>query len=139
MTHPQHHPEHALAHEGPRLAVVGPRNYYRVTSIATPAGREHHTVTAPRRGPNRQRARQAILALLRRAQARQHRVGFVVTFSNNTRLRLGSKGGYDPARALLGCRAEQDDPYRWLHDQLQDRLSEGRPVIIGVDLDTWPK
>lgn len=135
MTHPPHNPEPASTNIEPQMAAVDRRNYYRVTSHATPTGREHHTVTAPRRGPNRERARQAILSLLRRAQARQHRVAFTVSFSDHSRLRLGSKGGYDPARALLGCSTEQNDPYRWLHEQLlTQRPRSGSGSMISVSL-----
>ena len=124
---------------GPRLAEVRRRNTYRLTSHAASSGREHHTVTAPRRGPNRERARRAILALLRRARIQQHRVAFTVTFSDDTRLRLGGKAGYDPDRALTQCHIERDDPYAWLRDQLAGRSPTAAGVtIIGVDLDTWP-
>lgn len=122
---------------GPSLASVGPRNYYRLVSHAGPGGREHHTVTAPRRGPNRERARRSILALLRRARQSQHRVGFTVTYTDSTRLVLGGKGGYDPDRALQGCLIEADDPYAWLATQLEGRAPSAA-VVIGVDIDTWP-
>ena len=88
---------------------------------AAPSGREHHTVTAPRRGPSRERARRTILTLLRRAHTQQHRVAFTVTFTDGTRLRLGGKAGYDPDRALIQCRIEADDPFAWLKDQLAGR------------------
>lgn len=124
---------------GPRLAQVHARNTYRLTSHAAPSGREHHTVTAPRRGPNRERARRAILTLLRRARTQQHRVAFTITFNDGTRLRLGAKAGYDPDRALTQCHIERDDPYTWLKDQLANRYpTTAGATIIGVDLDTWP-
>lgn len=124
---------------GPRLAQVRPRNTYQLTSHAAPSGREHHTVTAPRRGPNRERGRRAILTLLRRARSQQHRVAFTVTFSDGTRLRLGTKSGYDPDRALTQCHIERDDPYAWIADQLGTRYpTAARITIIGVDVDTWP-
>lgn len=124
---------------GPRLAQTRTRNTYRLTSHATPSGREHHTVTAPRRGPNRERARRAILTLLRRAHTQQHRVAFTLTFSDGTRLQLGAKAGYDPERTLTQCRIERDDPYAWFKDQLATRYpTTPRATIIGVDLDTWP-
>ena len=123
--------------EGPQLAQARARNRFTVVSHAAPSGNEHHTVTAPRRGDNRERARQAIMALLRRADDHGHRVAFTVTCLDQARLRLGSKGGYDPARALQGCQLEQDDPYAWLAEQLHGRLAP-QAVIIGVDLDTWP-
>ena len=122
---------------GPVLARVGPRNFYTLVSHAGPGGREHHTVTAPRRGPNRERARRAILALLRRAKQSDHRVGFTVTYTDATRRVLGGKGGYDPERVLLGCKIEAQDPYAWLVTQLEDRAPSDA-VVIGVDLDTWP-
>ena len=121
---------------GPRLAQVGRRNYYRFVSHAGPGGREHHTVTAPRRGPNRERARRAILAVLHRAEENKQRVGFTVTYADGTRRVLGGKGGYDPGRVLLGCRIEAQDPYAWLGTQLEDRAPDVA-VIIGLDLDTW--
>ena len=77
------------------------------------------------------------MKLLNRAAHHGHRVSFTVTTADSTRWRLGSKGGYDPARALDGCRLEREDPYAWLADQLHGRLPAGA-VIIGVDLDTWP-
>lgn len=120
----------------PQLARVEPRNFFRVVSHAAGSGREHHTVTAPRRGPNRERARDAIVKLLRRAEAMHHRVTFTVTTADGLQLSLGSKGGYDPARALQGCQIERDDPYAWLRGQLHGRI--GPELIIGVDLDTWP-
>lgn len=123
---------------GPRLAQVRRRNSYRLISHAAPSGWEHHTVTAPRRGRNRERARHAILTLLRRAHTQQHRVAFVITFSDGTRLRLGAKAGYDPARALTQCHIERDDPYAWIKDQLGSRYPTTGATIIGVDLDTWP-
>lgn len=122
---------------GPQLARVGSRNFYTVVSHAGTAGREHHTVTAPRRGPNRERARRAILALLRRAGQGHQRVGFTVTYTDNTRRVLGGKGGYDPERVLLGCKIEAQDPYAWLATQLEDRAPVGA-IVIGLDLDTWP-
>ena len=122
---------------GPQLASVGRRNYYALVSHAGPAGREHHTITAPRRGPNRERARRAILAVLRRAEENKQRVGFTVTYADGTRRVLGGKGGYDPERVLLGCRIEAQDPYAWLATQLEDRAPAGT-IIIGLDLDTWP-
>jgi hypothetical protein len=123
----------------PRLAQARARNTYRLTSHSSLSGREHHTVTAPRRGPNRERARQAIMSLLRRAGAMEHRVAFAVTFTDGSQLRLGSKGGYDPDRVLTQCRIERDDPYAWLKDQLAGRYpSTPKISIIGVDIDTWP-
>ena len=121
----------------PHLAAVGRRNYYRLVSHAGPGGREHHTVTAPRRGPNRERARRALLALLRRASQHQQRVGFTVTYADATRLVLGGKGGYDPDRVLQGCVIEAEDPYAWLATQLEGRTPTN-PLVIGVDIDTWP-
>jgi hypothetical protein len=100
-------------------------------------GREHHTITAPRRGANRERARQAIMKLLARAAHNGHRVAFTITTADAMRWRLGAKGGYDPARALTACQIEREDPYAWLADQLHGRLPAGS-VIIGVDLDEWP-
>ena len=75
--------------------------------------------------------------LLKRAAHQGHRVSFTVTTADSSRWRLGSKGGYDPTRALDGCQLEREDPYAWLVDQLHGRLPAGS-VIIGVDLDTWP-
>lgn len=123
---------------GPRLAQVGRRNYYALLSHAGPGGREHHTVTAPRRGPNRERARRAILTLLRRAEAKQQRVGFTVTYADGSRFVLGGKGGYDPTRVLTGCQIEAQDPYAWLATQLEDRTPADATIIIGLDLYTWP-
>jgi len=94
-------------------------------------------VTAPRRGPNRERARRAILALLRRAAENGQRVGFTVTYADTTRHVIGGKGGYDPERVLSGCLIEAQDPYAWLVTQVEGRRPVGA-LIIGVDLDTWP-
>ena len=121
----------------PELAQIRARNTYRIVSHAAAGGREHHTITAPRRGDNRQRARQTIMKLLARAAHLGHRVSFTITTADSNQWRLGSKGGYDPARALTGCKLEREDPYAWLADQLHGRLPAGA-VIIGVDLDTWP-
>lgn len=124
---------------GPRFAQARARNTYSLVSHAALSGREHHTVTAPRRGPNREKARRTILTLLERARSQQHRVTFTVTFTDGTRLRLGGKGGYDPDRALTQCRIEADDPFAWLKDQLAGRNpAAAGTVIVGVDLDTWP-
>jgi hypothetical protein len=123
----------------PRLAQARARNTYRLTSHSAVSGREHHTVTAPRRGPNRERGRQTITSLLRRARAMEHRVAFAVTFTDGSQLRLGSKGGYDPDRVLLQFRIERGDPYAWLKDQLAGRYPiTPKITIIGVDIDTWP-
>ena len=92
----------------PELAQVRPRNRFRVVSHAAVGGREHHTITAPRRGENRERARQAILKLLARAAGHGCRVSFTVTTVDGSRWRLGSKGGYDPARAETRVRAVAD-------------------------------
>ena len=81
---------------GPQLADVGPRNYYALVSHAGPGGREHHTITAPRRGPNRERARRAILAVLRRAEENKQRVGFTVTYADRTRRRPRRQGRLRP-------------------------------------------
>ena len=121
----------------PQFAQVRARNTFRVVSHASAAGREHHTITAPRRGANRERARQSIMKLLARAAHQGHRVAFTVTTADSARWRLGSKGGYDPARALTACEIEGEDPYAWFADQLHGRITVGA-VIIGVDLDTWP-
>ena len=92
---------------------------------------------APRRGPNRERARRAILAVLRRAERNQQRVGFTVTYADGTHRVLGGKGGYDPTRVLLGCWIEGQDSYAWLSTQLEGR-APGGVAVIGLDLDTWP-
>lgn len=69
----------------------------------------------------------------------QHRVAFIITFSDGTRLRLGAKPGYDLDRALTQCQIERDDPYAWLKDQLGSRYpTAAGATIIGVDLTTWP-
>lgn len=119
------------------------RHTYSLTSQAGPDGRERHTVTMPRRGPNRELARETIMKLLGRSQALHQRVSFVVTYLDGSQYLLGGKGGYDPARALTMCRIEQDDPISWLHDQLHDqrehrRSDQTRNAIVEVHLLTWP-
>lgn len=107
--------------------------------MAHPDGREHHTVTMPRRGINRERARETIMRLLARAEAQHHRVAFVITYRDGTQLTLGSKGGYDPARAQMQSRIEQDDPIAWIAGQLHDQRPDQRAdAIMGIDIDAWP-
>jgi hypothetical protein len=129
----------AAGDSGPRFAQVRARNTYSLVNHPSLSGCEHHTVTASRRGPNRERARRAILTLLERARTQQHQVTFTVTLTDGTQLRLGGKGGYDPDQAITQCRLEADDPYVWLKDQLAGRNpAAAGTIIVGVDLDTWP-
>lgn len=119
------------------------RHTYSLRSQANADGRERHTVTMPRRGPNRERARETIMKLLSRGQVMNQRVAFMIAYLDGSRYLLGGKGGYDPARALTQCRIEQDDPLAWLHEQLHDqrehrRSEQTRQAIVEVHLLTWP-
>jgi hypothetical protein len=123
----------------PSPATVRLRNTFTITSRGSADGREHHLVTAPRRGPQRAEARRAILAVLRRAEKRQQRVWFLITFGDYTRLPLGLGAGYEAVSVLTQCRGKQDDPYRWFEDQFhRHHQPADAHAIIGVEIATWP-
>jgi hypothetical protein len=123
----------------PTPATVRLRNTFTITSRGSADGREHHLVTAPRRGPQRTEARRAILAVLRRAEKRQQRVWFLITLGDYTRLPLGSGAGYEAAAVLTQCRGKQDDPYLWFQDQFhRHQQPVDAHAIIGVEIATWP-
>jgi hypothetical protein len=123
----------------PTPATVRLRNTFTITSRGSADGREHHLVTAPRRGPQRGEARRAILAVLRRAEKRQQRIWFLITFGDYSRLPLGSSAGYEAASVLLQCRGKQDDPYLWFQDQFhRHHQPADAHAIIGVEIATWP-
>jgi len=120
-------------------AAVRLRNAFTVTSRGSADGREHHLVTAPRRGPERRQARHAILAVLHRAEERRQRVWFVVTFGDYRRLPLGFSSGYEARLVLTQCHAKQDDPYAWLQEQFQrHHQTTDANAMIGVEIATWP-
>lgn len=119
------------------------RHTYSLHSQASSDGRERHTVTMPRRGPNRERARETIMKLLSRGHKLDQRVAFVITYLDGSQYMLGGKGGYDPDRALTQCEIEQDDPIAWLHEQLYDQLEQRksqqtRHEIVQIHLLMWP-
>jgi hypothetical protein len=132
-------PEEREASGLPTPATVRLRNTFTITSRGSADGREHHLVTAPRRGPQRGEARRAILAVLRRVEKRQQHVWFLITFGDYTRLPLGSSAGYDAASVLIQCRGKQDDPYLWFQDQFKlHHQPADAHAIIGVEIATWP-
>jgi hypothetical protein len=115
------------------------RNIFTLTSRTGPGGREHHAISAPKRGPDRQRAKRAIMTVLRRAERQQHRVSFLITFSDYTQVTLFELG-FDPGLALAHCQAKRDDPYAWLTERSEGEGSvDGANVIIGVAVMTWPR
>lgn len=101
-------------------------------------------MTAPRsEGSGRERARQGLLAALRRA-ARSQRGGrknvrFRVTLQNGTTVEVGAKGGYAVSKALARSRSEGDDPFAWLAGEVADRqylqktLARENLNIVGVE------
>ena len=115
------------------------RNVFTLTSHLGSGGREHHSITAPKRGPDRQRAKRAIMTVLRRAERQQHRVSFVMTFSDYSQLPMFELG-FDPGLALAHCQSHRDDPYAWLTERSQGEASiDGGHIIIGVSISTWPR
>jgi hypothetical protein len=127
------------AQASPAPATVRLRNTFTITSHGSTGGREHHMITAPRRGPARGQARRAILAVLRRAEKRQQRVWFLVTFGDYSRLPLGFNLGYEASAVLSQCHGKQDDPFVWFQDQLQrHHQAADAHAIIGVEIATWP-
>jgi hypothetical protein len=116
---------------GTRLPAAPPppssRSAFGVDVIALPGGGRRVVVTAPRsNGPGRERARQAILAEVRRAARtggrrimRQRVTGYRIAFQLGTvepegKGEIGKKGGYDPSKVLAGMRGEGQDPFAWL-------------------------
>lgn len=129
-------PERRVPTSAPNVRL---RNGYTLTSQTGSGGREHHAVTAPKRGPDRQRAKRAIMTVLRRAERQQHRVSFLLTFSNYTQLPMFELG-YDPGLALTHCQAKRDDPYAWLLERSRSGgVDDGGSIIIGVAITTWPR
>jgi len=115
------------------------RDGFSVTSVVSGDGHEHHLVTTPKRGPERRRAREAVLSVLRRAERQQRRVGLVLTLGDYSQLRLQPAGGYDAGAALLSCRGQGDDPFEWCaREHLRQHAEVVRAdTIIGVELETW--
>lgn len=105
-----------------------------------------HAVTTPRRGWNRNEARELLFTLLDQMHqdsppALERRVYFRLLFGSGTRLTLGGKGGYNLARVVSACRAEGEDPLTWLHSQILGRDNDihDRDPIVGVDLVCWQR
>ncbi len=115
------------------------RNTFSITSRGSADGREHHLVTAPKRGPERGQAREAILTVLRRADRQHHRVAIRLTLGDYTQLRVGPSIGLDPAMALAQCHTQGDDPFEWCaREHLRQHAELVRAdTIIGVELETW--
>jgi len=126
--------------EAATLGRVRLRSGFSITSMRGSDGREQHLVTAPKRGPERRRARQALMAVLVRAERQHHRLSVLVTFGDYTQLRLGSSGGYDPSSTLEACRRQADDPFEWCVKEVsrrEDQLARA-DTIIGMEIHTWP-
>jgi hypothetical protein len=114
------------------------RNVFTLTSRTGRGGREHHSITAPKRGPDRQQAKRAIMTVLRRAERQQHRVSFVLTFSDYSQLSMFDLG-FDPGLALTHCHSHRDDPFAWFTERSRGEASPNRGhIIIGVSILTWP-
>lgn len=114
------------------------RNVFTLTSRTGRGGREHHSITAPKRGPDRQQAKRAIMTVLRRAERQQHRVSFVLTFSDYSQMSMFDLG-FDPGLALTHCHSHRDDPFAWFSERSHGEVSPNRGhVIIGVNILTWP-
>ena len=129
-------PEHAY----PASAVPARlRSAFTITSCRSTDGQEQHMITAPKHGPDRARARRAIMAVLHHAAQRHHRVAFAVTLGDYTQQPLNPRRGYDATHVLIQCRIEHDDPYTWLQRQLlSTHRTTDTNAIIGVNIHTWP-
>lgn len=132
-------PELGGARPAPTFGRMRLRNTFSITSRGSADGHEHHLVTAPKRGPERRRAREAILTVLRRADRQHHRVSILLTLGDYTQLRVGSPIGLDPATALEQCHAQGDDPFEWCaREHLRQHAELVRAdTIIGAELETW--
>lgn len=129
---------HGLVHR-PRM-----RFTHRGRRLSTHA--VQHAVTTPRRGWNRNEARELLFTLLAQMHqdsptALERRVYFRVLLGSGALLTLGGKGGYNLARVVSACRAEGEDPLTWLHSQIlgRDNDTHDRDPIIGVDLVCWQR
>lgn len=111
---------------------------FGVLSLVSARGEERHAVGVPRRGLGREKVRAAIVLLLNRAVEHQQRVAFTVVYSTGEQLRLGGKGGYDPAAALEQIQLERQDPLAWLEDQLDTRRPARPALIDQVIIDVSP-
>lgn len=105
-----------------------------------------HAVTTPRRGWNRNEARELLFNLLDQMHqdsppSLERRVYFRLLLGSGARLTLGGKGGYSLARVVSACRAEGEDPLTWLHSQILGRDNDlyDRDPIVGVDLVCWQR
>lgn len=124
---------------GPRFGRVRLRNAFSLTSRNGPDGREYHLVTAPKRGPERRRARDAVLEVLARAEQQRQRVCLLVTLGDYSQLRIGPRTGYEARAALRECRDQGEDPFEWCaREHLRYRAELVRAdAIIGIELQTW--
>jgi hypothetical protein len=121
------------------VAVVRLRSAFSITSRRNIGGSEIHMITAPKHGPDRAQARQAIITVLRRADKHGHRVSFLITLGDYNQHMLHPHDGYDPNHVLIECRVFED-PYTWLQRQLRTVSSTGDTnSIIGVTISTWPR
>ncbi len=79
------------------------------------------------------------MTVLRRADRQQHRVSFMITFSNYAQVSMFELG-FDPGLALTHCQAKRDDPYAWLLERSRSGPhSDAGSIIIGVGISTWPR
>jgi hypothetical protein len=113
------------------------RSAFTITSRRTSDGHEHHLITAPKHGPDRAQARQAIIAVLRHADQHHHRVSFLITLGDYNQHVVHPHDGYDPGHVLIEC-GISNDPYSWLQRQLRIASSTSDTnSIIGVNIRTW--
>ena len=109
-----------------------------------PGGVRQHSVRVPQRGPNREAGRQQVSDWLR-AAARGQRGGrknvrFTVHLRDGRAITVGDKGGYAVSAALSRSRAEGQDPFAWLNNEIQGRYESLYPSdrdIVGVDLTIY--
>ncbi|WP_432576720.1 hypothetical protein [Kineococcus esterisolvens] len=109
-----------------------------------PAGARQHSVRVPQRGPHREVGRQQLSAWLRSAARGQRggrkNVKFTVHLKDGRVVSVGDKGGYAVSAALSRSRAEGQDPFAWLNNEIQARYEEFYPSardIIGVDVTIY--
>ncbi|WP_432570885.1 hypothetical protein [Kineococcus sp. SYSU DK005] len=109
-----------------------------------PGGARQHSVRVPQRGRDREAGRQQVAAWLR-AAARGQRAGrknvrFTVHLTDGRAVTVGDKGGYAVSAALARSRAEGQDPFAWLNEEIQARYADFYPNdrdIVGVDLTIY--
>lgn len=102
-------------------------------------GARQYAINVPRTGPNREAGRVQIMSWLR-AAARGQRGGrknarFTLNLKDGRSITVGGTGGYAVSAALARSKAEGNDPFAWLNDQIQGRyegLSSKPSEIVGV-------